>query len=403
MVESWSPCFLSFFGEPVAFFGDFPFGDNASMLRDLDLERSMASSDCFSAGLICTFAASGKTRRGNTIPPIQALAMTERKSVSIVIPNYNGASLLEKYLPDTLRAIRFAQVDYELIIVDDCSTDGSVDFVRTRYPEAKLLVNASNRGFSHTCNRGIAVAEMKLVLLLNSDVSLSKDYFSKLWRYFDDPDTFGVMSRIINSAGKTEDAARFLAFSGMKFKATRFFYSDDPTKRTPTAYLSGANALVCRKKLVELSGFDEVFSPFYCEDVDLSFRAWRMGWKCFYEHGVVCHHEVSKTIRSANSKKKLMSVVYRNKFILQAIHLDGWRLALWYVQMILVEVLLRVLVGKFWVLGSLKEFYSRRDEVRASRKKLGKLMAKRGSQLSLFDVKKRWFDPVRSWKLGFVR
>lgn len=329
--------------------------------------------------------------------------MHQRKSVSIVIPNYNGVSLLEKYLPDTIRAIRFAQVPYELIVVDDCSTDGSVDFVRIQYPEAKLSVNAVNRGFSYTCNQGIMLAEKELVLLLNSDVSLSEDYFGKLWRYFDDPDTFGVMSRIINNEGKIEDAARFLSFAGLKFKATRFFFSKDPTNKTPTAYLSGANALVCREKLVELSGFDEVFSPFYCEDVDLSFRAWRMGWKCFYEHDAVCHHEVSKTIRSANSKKKLLSVVYRNKFILHAVHLDGLRLGLWYVQMILVEVLLRVLVGKFWILNSLREFYSRRGEVRASREKLGRQMADRGSNLSLFEVKKRFFDPVRSWDISFVR
>lgn len=329
--------------------------------------------------------------------------MYKRKSVSIVIPNYNGVSLLEKYLPDTVRAIQFAQVPFELIIVDDCSTDGSVDFILANYPEARLLVNASNRGFSYTCNQGIREAEMELVLLLNSDVSLSEDYFAKLWRYFEDPDTFGVMARIMNTEGKIEDASRFLAFSGMKFKGTRFFYSNDPAKKTPTAYLSGANALICREKLMELSGFDEVFSPFYCEDVDLSFRAWRMGWKCFYEHDAVCQHEVSKTIRSTNSKKKLLSVVYRNKFILHAIHLDGLRLRLWYVQMLFVEVLLRVLSGKFWILNSLSEFYRYREQIRISRRKLGKQMADRNSKLSLFDVKKRFFDPVRSWDISFVR
>src|SRR5690606_5363757 len=202
---------------------------------------------------------------------VKTFTMSLRKSVSIIIPNYNGVSLLEKYLPDTLRAIQTAEVPFELIIVDDCSTDGSVDFVHANYPEVKLLINATNRGFSYTCNQGILRAEKELVLLLNSDVSLSEDYFAKLWRYFEDPDTFGVMSRIVNSEGKIEDAARFLSFSGTKFKGTHFYYSNDSAKSTPTAYLSGANALIRREKLMELSGFDEVFSPFYCEDVDLSF------------------------------------------------------------------------------------------------------------------------------------
>jgi GT2 family glycosyltransferase len=329
--------------------------------------------------------------------------MSQRKSVSIIIPNYNGHSLLEKYLPYTLRAIELADVPFELIIVDDCSSDGSVDLVRARYPEVKILVNPVNRGFSYTCNRGIREAEMELVLLLNSDVSLSEDYFARLWRYFDAPDTFGVMSRIVNSGEKIEDAARFLSFSGMKFKGTHFFYSNDPSKKTPTAYLSGANALVSREKLMELSGFDEVFSPFYCEDVDLSFRAWRLGWKCYYEHDAVCHHEVSTTIRSANSKKKLLSVVYRNKFILHAIHLDGWQLGLWYAQMILVEVLLRVFVGKFWILSALKGFWNRRDQVRTSRERLAAQMAAKRSTLRLSDVKRMYFDPIGSWDVTIVR
>lgn len=329
--------------------------------------------------------------------------MSQRKSVSIIIPNYNGVSLLEKYLPHTLRAIRLAQVSHELIVVDDCSSDGSVDFLRVNYPEVKLLVNAVNRGFSFTCNQGIKQAAMELVLLLNSDVSLSEDYFSKLWRYFEEEDTFGVMSRIVNTDEKIEDASRFLSFSGMKFKATRFFYSNDPAKKTPTAYLSGANALVSREKLVELGGFDEVFSPFYCEDVDLSFRAWRLGWKCYYEHETVCHHEVSKTIRSGNSKKKLLTVVYRNKFILHAIHLSGLQLGLWCAQMIFADVFLRMLVGKFWILTSVSEFYACRKQIHISKEMLRNQMKNRNSKLSLFDVKRKNFDPVKTWDITLVK
>lgn len=329
--------------------------------------------------------------------------MSIKKSVSIIIPNYNGVSLLEKYLPDTLKAIRYAEVPYEVIIVDDYSTDGSVGFVRAKYPEVKLLVNDSNRGFSYTCNQGIQLAKMDLVLLLNSDVSLTEEYFSKLWRYFEDPDAFGVMSRIMNKDMEIEDAARFLAFSGMKFKTTHFFYSNDPAKETPTAYLSGANALICREKLLELGGFDEVFSPFYGEDVDLSFRAWRLGWKCYYEHEAICYHEVSTTTRKVKSRRALQAAVYKNKFILHAIHLDGLALGLWYVQLIFIEVFLRVLIGKFWILDAIREFYKSKEQIQLSKEKLREQMAKRNSTSSIHDVKKTFFDPVRIWDISFVR
>jgi GT2 family glycosyltransferase len=328
--------------------------------------------------------------------------MSNRKSVSIVIPNYNGVPLLEKYLPDTCRAIENANVEYEVIIVDDCSTDASVAWIRESFPEVVLLVNSVNSGFSVTCNRGIKVAKNELILLLNTDVSLNKDYFETLWHYFDEEETFGVMGRIINSNGKTEDTARMLSFSGMKFKSTEFYYCDDQSKKTPTAYLSGANALVRREMLVRLGGFDEIFSPFYCEDVDLSFRAWKMGWKCYYEHGAICVHEVSKTIRSTSSKSKMLSTVYRNKFVLHAIHLNGGQLALWYCQMLLVDVLFRVLVGKLWILKSLKGFYYQRQAISNSREKLEVLMKRENQSQSLQDIKSRYFDPVRSWGIKMI-
>ncbi len=329
-------------------------------------------------------------------------SMSPKKSVSIVIPNYNGIALLGKYLPHTFTAVKRSNVAYEVIVVDDCSTDSSVDWLRATYPEIILLVNSANLGFSITCNRGIKAAKNELVLLLNSDVALERDYFERLWRYFEQEDTFGVMGRIMNPEGKIEDAARMLSFSGMKFKATRFFYSEDKNKMTPTAYLSGANALVRREMLLKLGGFDEIYSPFYCEDVDLSFRAWRMGWKCYYEHDAVCEHEVSTTIRSSSSHDRLMSIVYRNKFILHAVHLDGIRLALWYCQMILIEVLLRLLVGKFWIFTALVGFFAKRKPVLESRKKLKKNMGVQGQNQSLRIVKKKYFDPVNTWKTSRV-
>ncbi len=324
--------------------------------------------------------------------------MPIKKSISVIIPNYNGAGLLGTYLPHTLRALAHAEVEYEVIIVDDCSRDNSVDFIRSTYPGLTLVVNASNRGFSYTCNQGIRLASMELVMLLNTDVSLTADYFERLWGYFDEEDTFGVMGRIMNMNGKIEDAARFLSFSGMKFKATDFYYSMDKDLRTPTAYLSGANAVVSREKLMELKGFDEIYSPFYCEDVDLSFRAWRLGWKCYYDHWAVCHHEVSTTTKKMNSKKALLPVIYRNKFILQAIHLDGGALVLWYIQLIFVEVLLRVLTGKLWVLKALKGFFGNRKAIQESRSTLHKLMDTKPSPLSLKQVSALYFKPVRSWK-----
>ncbi|HEY4198610.1 MAG TPA: glycosyltransferase [Mucilaginibacter sp.] len=110
--------------------------------------------------------------------------MATKKSVSIIIPNYNGRQLLKEYLPYALEAIKNAGTVFEIIIVDDCSTDDSVATIRTEFPWAKLILNPHNRGFSHACNQGIEAAQYELIFLLNSDVKLTPDYFEHQWKHF---------------------------------------------------------------------------------------------------------------------------------------------------------------------------------------------------------------------------
>ena len=190
-----------------------------------------------------------------------------KKSLSVIIPNYNGKHLLEAYLPSVLQAVKRAEVPFEIIVIDDGSKDQSAAFIEEHYPQINLLVNDKNSGFSYTCNQGIKAAQYELTFLLNSDVRLTEDYFEKL-EDFQHQDTFGVMGRIMSADGsKIEDAARILFRKGCRLKANRFYYSlDENDQSIHTAYLSGANALVDTKKLKELNGFNEIYSPFSSED-----------------------------------------------------------------------------------------------------------------------------------------
>ena len=155
------------------------------------------------------------------------MPMDIKKSVSIIIPNYNGRHLLEEYLPYTITAIQTADTAFEIIIVDDCSTDDSVAFIKAKYPELSLIVNPGNKGFSYTCNRGIEASQYELIFLLNSDVKLAPDYFEHQWKYFTRWDTFGVMGRIIDMDGDNiQDAARVPKFNGLKLKTDYFYYTD---------------------------------------------------------------------------------------------------------------------------------------------------------------------------------
>lgn len=313
--------------------------------------------------------------------------MDIKKSISIVIPNYNGRHLLLAYLPFTIAAIEQAETTYELIVVDDCSKDDSVEFIKTNYPDIKLLVNAENKGFSYSCNQGIQAAQYELILLLNSDVKLTPDYFEHQWKYFSQQDTFGVMGRIIDMEGDhIQDAARVPKFNGLKLKTDYFYYTDNKDDRLYTFYLSGANALIDTAKLKEIGGFYELFSPFYCEDMELSIRAWKLGWKCYYEHNAICRHQLSASTKNYQTAKWVKSVYYRNRFYLHAIHLNGLALLAWYCQVTIIDLLPKLLVGQFWIWKSYKELFKNRRTIQLYKSKIKSLLESHSRDTSIFDV-----------------
>jgi GT2 family glycosyltransferase len=313
--------------------------------------------------------------------------MDQKKSVSIVIPNYNGKHLLKEYLPHAIEAIEKAGIVYEILLVDDCSTDDSVELIFSNFPGVKLIVNPQNKGFSYSCNRGIEAAQHELIFLLNSDVKLTPGYFDQQWKYFSQPDTFGVMGRIIDMEGDhIQDAARMPKFNGLKLKTGYFYYSDDTNYRPYTMYLSGANALVDAAKLKELGGFDELFSPFYSEDMELSIRAWRLGWKCYYEHQAICRHRLSATTKNYKTPQWVKQVYFRNRFYFHVIHFNGLASFAYYCQITLIDLLPKMLVGQFWIWKSYMQLFKNSSAIRRRKVQFKKLMDKHESDISIFDV-----------------
>lgn len=298
------------------------------------------------------------------------------QSISVVIPNYNGENLLPAILPPLYTALTKANVPYEIIISDDCSTDQSLAFLSTHYPEIKILQNSTNSGFSVTANKGFYAAQYDYIFLLNSDVKLTDDYFMPLFKYFDeDKKTFGVMGRIIGwDDDEIQDGAKYPSFHGAKIKTTGNYVSLQPgtNDRLYSMYLSGANAFLDKQKLLQLGGFNELFSPFYVEDYELSLRAWRLGYTCYYDHFAVCRHQVSKSIKAKNKKKYINTIYYRNKLFLHYIHLSGADLLLWKLQLI-GETIFSFFTGKFYFFTSLRLFFKNIKGAKEAKDKIAAL------------------------------
>jgi GT2 family glycosyltransferase len=266
--------------------------------------------------------------------------------ISVVIPNYNGKYLLQQNLPFTFAALKSSGLPYEVIVTDDASSDDSTIYLNKNYPDVIVIENNINKGFSVNINSGIVKAKFNLVLLLNSDIKLDKDYFLSQLKYFENDDTFGVMGKVLDEqTGKILEACKYP--QDTMFKINAFTNLDLKSDTAYSYYLSGANALVNRRKILALGGFNELYSPFYHEDIDLSLRAWENGWKCYYDSLAVCRHAVSTTIKAHSSKRKINTIGTRNKFLLHYLHHTGMRLYLWQI-VTLLSMLIRWASGKIY-------------------------------------------------------
>jgi GT2 family glycosyltransferase len=331
-----------------------------------------------------------------TVPVEGTPTITETRGISVVIPNYNGAHLFPQTLPCLFAALRRSGVRYEVIIVDDCSSDNSVTVLRNEFPDVKVVQSPSNQGFSPTINKGIREAIFDMVFLLNSDVKLEPDYFVHLIPYFEKSDTFGVMGQIVNwDDDRIQDGAKLPTFQGAKIKTFKnFLPSETPIQGGLfTMYLSGAETLVSKEKLLQLGGFDEIFAPYYIEDYEMSLRAWRLGWKCYYEHRSVCRHKTSSTIKSKARKQHIQTIYYRNKMFLHAIHLSSFQMMIYYPQMFF-ECLVRVVSFRFHYVNSIILFFRGRRKCKASKKRFEELAGRVGTNLTLGEVAKKIGDSL---------
>ena len=163
--------------------------------------------------------------------------------------------------------------------------------------------------------------------------------------------------------------------------------------------LSGANALIDREKIQLLKGFDEIYAPFYWEDVDLSIRAWRLGWECFYDANSICIHPSSSTIGKLFKKKDVSIVSNRNKFILHKLHLDAskqfsFKLKLFFKQ------ILSVILFKNGFIKSYSMHKSLKKEISYSKNNLVELSRNNNELLTLTEVKQKILLKIEHKKLN---
>ncbi len=250
------------------------------------------------------------------------------KTLSVVLPNYNGESLLEDNLPSLYEALNAHQFQYEIIVVDDCSNDNSITFLKSKYPDIIILNNEINSGFSLTCNKGIQYAKNNLVCIVNTDVTFDKNYFSFAVKHFDTPNVFAVKGDIVNYKGKRDhviniDKKAYLYFKRglLRFRPS---YKKIATEKFDVEYAYLGCCFIADTHLIQkLGGFDPIFSPYYWEDSDLPLKAIQQGFKVIYEPKSIVYHHASATMERTQSHLNRKIISNRNKFLFCWKHLKG--------------------------------------------------------------------------------
>src|SRR3989344_4635364 len=249
-------------------------------------------------------------------------------NISIIIPNYNGEELLRKNLPKVFEAAKYWHEQQggqtEIIVVDDCSKDNSIEEIKYQISKIKntykiskivikYLINDMNLGFASTVNRGVKESQGEIIILINTDVRPEKDFLIPLLSHFKDEDVFavGCMDKSI------EDGKTILRGRGIgKWQRGFLVHARGEVDKINTLWVNGGSGAFRKSIWDKLGGFDPLYNPFYYEDIDISYRAQKSGFKVAFESKSVVVHEHGKgAIKKKYSAAQIKTIAYKNQFI----------------------------------------------------------------------------------------
>lgn len=241
--------------------------------------------------------------------------LIEMLGTTVIIPNWNG----ERWLPGCLDSIAAQSVQPEqVIVVDNGSTDRSLELLADSYPTVKVVAFDRNYGFAAAANRGIEFADSQAVALINTDVELEARWLAQLSAALASDARLGsVACKMLDLQDLTliYDAGNFLRRDGVCEQRGRFERDSGQFDRSEEIFSACAGAALYRRSAVlAVGGFDERFFA-YLEDVDLGLRLQLAGWRCHYEPAVACHAGGGS---SAALERPITSWVERNTLLLVA-------------------------------------------------------------------------------------
>jgi len=242
--------------------------------------------------------------------------------VSIIIPNYNGGDLLYNCINSIYKNISIK--DFEIIVIDNGSTDNSINQIESNFQNVKIISSNSNLGYSGGCNLGATHASGKYFLFLNNDTEHSNEWIEKLVHFLDSNSNIAaVQPKILNIHNKklfdyAGGAGGFIDKFCFPFVQGRIFHTleeDHNQYNNPSRifWASGVAFMIQSNIFKTLKGFDEVYFA-YMEEIDLCWRVQAMGYKIYSVPNSFVYHYGKQTIKENTIKSHYLN--HRNSWIL---------------------------------------------------------------------------------------
>jgi len=227
--------------------------------------------------------------------------------ISAVVPTFRGRARLERNLGSVAASLEAAGEAWEIVVVDD----GGGSLGELPAP-ARMVVLPENRGYGPAVNAGAASARGDYLLVLNDDVRLEPGTVAALRGRFPDPTLFAAVPRIRSPLAACGDEGG----KAGRFEAGLLEIHEVSAGRShPTLYPVGCCFLCRRGTFLDLGGYDDVFAPFFWEDVDLGYRAWARGLRTLHVPGAACDHEGSATLSERRTLEERERIGFRNRVL----------------------------------------------------------------------------------------
>lgn len=240
--------------------------------------------------------------------------------VSIIVPNWNGKAFLSRCVGGLLQSAAEAGLPYELLLLDDASTDGSAEETAREFPDVRLIIQEKNLGFGATVNRGAREASGDILILANNDLVPKADFIGNLVRHFDEADDiFGVSGKTVDWEASAPNHVNMTAeFSAGRF---RLKWSDD-AETAETMFMQGGSCAIRRDLFLKFGGLFHLYAPAYWEDYDLCYQALKAGYRNIYEPTAVASHLGQGSMIRAYGEERVNLFKLRNLLLFHAVNLS---------------------------------------------------------------------------------